>query len=174
MDGGRASEFAEWYRAYAPRVNELVLRYTGDHDLAEEVTQETFLRAYRYRDVFDDGRPVWPWLSKIAVRLTANALKRRTSRREDPWESSSLPAGGAVDGPEEMHLAREATPFAGLPPRYRRALFLKYVVGLRYSEIAGSEGIKAESAEMLIMRARKAARLALERHQEPASPGAGR
>lgn len=146
------------FREFAPRIRKMVLRYSGDADLAEEVVQETFLRAHRFRHLFDPSRPVWPWLSKIAARLCANEIGRR--KRSPVDVGLALADRRPATDPEEQHLARNGEALAALSARHRRALVLKYLFGYRYEHIAQLEGISVHGVDSLLLRARRALRAA--------------
>lgn len=151
-----------WYRMFAPRVRAMILRFTGDEDFAEEMVQETFLRAHRYRHLFDPSRPAWPWLSKIAAHLCANELRRRRL----------IPIEPRAEVPREEHGDPEAR-FTGdgealqeLTVRHRRILVLRHLFGLHYREIARAEGISVRGVDSLLLRARRALRRAVARAAE--------
>jgi len=122
-----------------PRLYWGLRRMCGDHQEAEDLTQETFIRAYRALDGFDRRRfedlRLAPWVWTIALNLGRNHLRDRSRRprfveiqdhgREDP----DLPDQRAWD-------AR----FAALNRNQRTAVVLRHVVGLGIGEIAESTG----------------------------------
>ena len=122
-----------------PRLYWGLRRMCGDHQEAEDLTQETFIRAYRALGEFDRGRfedlRLAPWVWTIALNLGRNHLRDRSRRprfveiqdqgREDP----DLPDQRAWD-------AR----FAALNRNQRTAVVLRHVVGLGISEISESTG----------------------------------
>jgi len=133
-------------RAFPTLVNEMgprlywgLRRMCGDHQEAEDLTQETFIRAYRALGEFDRSRfedlRLGPWVWTIALNLGRNHLRDRSRRprfveiqdqgREDP----DLPDQRAWD-------AR----FAALNRNQRTAVVLRHVVGLGISEISESTG----------------------------------
>jgi len=133
-------------RAFPTLVNEMgprlywgLRRMCGDHQEAEDLTQETFIRAYRALGEFDRRRfedlRLGPWVWTIALNLGRNHLRDRSRRphfveikdqgREDP----DLPDQRAWD-------AR----FAALNRNQRTAVVLRHVVGLGISEISESTG----------------------------------
>jgi RNA polymerase sigma-70 factor (ECF subfamily) len=115
-------------------------RLCGDHQEAEDLTQETFIRAYRALGQFDRGRfeelRLSPWLWTIALNLGRNHLRNR-SRRPTLVE---LHANPAVDDPEPPDLAAWDTRLSMLPVSQRRAVVLRHVVGLGIGEIAEATG----------------------------------
>jgi len=115
-------------------------RLCGDHQEAEDLTQETFIRAYRALGDFDRGRfeelRLSPWLWTIALNLGRNHLRNR-SRRPTLVEMHANPA---VDDPEPTDLAAWDTRLSALPVNQRRAVVLRHVVGLGIGEIADATG----------------------------------
>ncbi len=127
----------------------LAVRYTGDRHRAEDITQETFLRAFAALDNYDPERPAKPWLFKIALNICRN-LHRDT--REQPAEIPAyredrvLLSGGEASGSPDYHspegrmLENErnrelADALNSLPAMYREPLILKHVNELSYREM---------------------------------------
>ena len=115
-------------------------RLCGDHQEAEDLTQETFIRAYRALGEFDRGRfeelKLSPWLWTIALNLGRNHLRNR-SRRPTLVEMHANPA---VDDPEPPDLAAWDARLSTLPINQRRAVVLRHVVGLGIGEIVEATG----------------------------------
>lgn len=153
--------FEELYRSYSHRVRIVALRYLRDPHLAEDVVQETFFRAYRSLDDLDPGRSPWPWLSVVCRNLCYDVLRHLAGHRADSIEESPLPPPG--DDLEPALLARRrrlgiAEALTNLTPHQRRVLLLREVDGLRYQEIAESEGMSLEAMKSTLLRARRAFR----------------
>ena len=111
--GDRAA-FAVFVRRHQRRILRLAIHMLRDRSEAEDVTQETFVRAYRAIDRFDGRSEPYTWLYRIAVNLSLNALRaRRTSRLSapvhdnDPRVEAFSIARGAVDGPSARLADRE-------------------------------------------------------------------
>lgn len=101
--GGDREAFARLYRDYAPGVSRFVSRrFAGDPGLVEDLTSETFLRAWRrINTVHDQGRDVGAWLTTIAGNLVKDHYKAARTRYEQVSENVSEPRGGrAVAGGE--------------------------------------------------------------------------
>jgi RNA polymerase sigma factor (sigma-70 family) len=114
-------------------------RLCGDHQEAEDLTQETFIRAYRAlgdfdRSRFDDLR-LSPWLWTIALNLGRNHLRSR-SRRPSFVEMHEH----GLDDPEPPDTAAWDGRLAALSVHQRRAVVLRHVVGLGISEISEATG----------------------------------
>ncbi len=85
---GDADAFAELTRRYRPRIHALALHLTGDADDAEDIAQETFLRAYRRLPEFRAASEFYTWIYRIGVNLSLNLQRankrRRTTSMDDP------------------------------------------------------------------------------------------
>lgn len=123
------------YRDFGRLVFAAAFRTLGDRDLAEEATQETFVRAWRAAATFDPSRELGPWLATIARRVAID-LHRRESRR--PHESLDAAEGAAVPSRVEQALdaweVRDA--IEELAPDERLVVKLQHLEGLSHGEIA--------------------------------------
>lgn len=138
---GDESAFLTLYDCYVSRVHALTFHILGDRMLAEEATQDTFLKLWsRAHSYLSDRGPLLPWLLTIARRTALDRLRLEARRptlsdSNDPTEAWETIADG--DGlPEEnrwrsMHFAVQA-----LSPEHRQVIELAYYQGLSQSEIA--------------------------------------
>jgi RNA polymerase sigma-70 factor (ECF subfamily) len=114
-------------------------RLCGDHQEAEDLAQETFIRAYRSLGEFDQARfddlKLSPWLWTIALNLGRNHLRSR-SRRPTFVEMQEH----GSDDQEPPDIAAWDTRLSSLPVNQRRAVVLRHVVGLGIGEIAETTG----------------------------------
>jgi RNA polymerase sigma-70 factor (ECF subfamily) len=148
---GHGDAFGALYREYFSRLVRLCRARTGDLATAEDLAQETLLRALNHIDSFQLDRPMWPWLKTIAVRLTIDySRQRRPEPCEDPCEGRSVSDDTAwlEDGP----ILAEA--LAGLPARQRVALKLRYLDDWSPSEAAAALGLTRPAFDQLLFRAR--------------------
>lgn len=127
----------EMVETYGDRIYCLALRYTCDRDQAQDLTQETFLRAYKHLDRYDRNKPAGPWLFKIATNVCRNWLR---GKREIPLDLAEDTAQTSNPGPEELYLEKERSgeltrALRDLPLIYREVLLLKHVGELSYAEI---------------------------------------
>ncbi|MGH9332691.1 MAG: RNA polymerase sigma factor, partial [Vicinamibacteria bacterium] len=143
--GGDADAFAEIVRSYQRRIYRVAMRMTRRHDVADDVTQDTFLRAYRNLGRFELGRPLLPWLTRIAVNLSINYLNGVT-RREQPLYTEDQPGGPEPGAPgeepiemnpqrrlESEELARELDlALSRLSVEHRTVFLHKVVEGMQY------------------------------------------
>jgi RNA polymerase sigma-70 factor (ECF subfamily) len=145
--------FEALVRGHQDRIYSIALRLTGDAGDAEEVAQDTFLRAYRALGTYEARRvrelDLRAWLATIAVNLCRNRAARRRPRTVslsgptgDPAEVEHLlPPTPAAEGPAGASARREgaerwARLVADLPERYRAAVVLRHVDGLSYEEMS--------------------------------------
>jgi RNA polymerase sigma-70 factor (ECF subfamily) len=145
---GDVSAFEALASIHAARLYTVVLRFVGDTCEAEDVLQETLLRAWRGIGRFRGRAMVFTWLYRIAVNESNRALERRMRHRmtvpveeeavQVPAPPQERPANRA-----EQHELREALELAiaNLAPPYRTALILRDVEGLSTSEAAKIVGV---------------------------------
>ena len=128
--GGDQAAFERLYLMHRDRVYALCLNLCGNADQAQDLLQETFVRAYRALPGFRGSARFSTWLHRIAVNLCRDAAHRQR-RMAEPVE----PAGpGESDRTETVHLVRAA--LAQLKPGHRTVLALRYGQALSYQEIA--------------------------------------
>lgn len=150
--------FAEIVRRHQDFVFGAALRVTRDPVLAEDLAQETFVRAYRGLGTFRGDAQVRSWLYRIATNLALNAVQRR---REYPAET--LPEPAQESGPArefEMSELRAELRDAieTLPEELRGPLVLREYHEMSYQEIAAATGLPLNTVRTRILRARRALR----------------
>ncbi len=157
--------FTGLYKRHASGIRRLALARTGDRELAEDVVQETFLKAHRSLGSFDRSRPPWPWLSSIAKNAVIDALRRKQRSSEMPYADlgDELDPEDPKADPEIALMAIErrgaiTEVMRSLNSRHRRLLILKDAQGWGREDIAESEGISLESVKCALWRARRAFR----------------
>ncbi len=143
----------EMIDAHGERIFRLALRYTGSRPQAEDIAQETFLRAYTHLDRFDENRPAGPWLLKIALNLCRNWARKN---KEIPLE---IDVEAVHSGPEQSYLQRERQQellraLQSLPEMYREVLILKHVSELSYREICEVLGLELSLLKNRLYRGR--------------------
>lgn len=188
--------FAVLFDRYAASVYSFLLRLTRDAALADDLTQETFLAAYRHLDRLRPERAAGgpdgtlrPWLLRVARNLAASHLRRPASREVAQADVPALleghsPAGESpvaespanrspAPGPEEAVLQSETLDevrraVGSLPAAYREPILLHYSAGLSYAEIGITLGLPLGTVATRIRRglARVAAALDRERWEE--------
>jgi RNA polymerase sigma-70 factor (ECF subfamily) len=163
--------FEELVRRHADRLYAVVLRFVADADEAEEVTQETFLRAWRSIDKFELRSQFFTWLYRIGI----NEAKRRAERRPSTGTVSSIDDTPIEEAPdwseapefraEQGHLRRVLEDAVrALPLEYRAPLILRDVEGLSTKEAADVMELREAAFKSRLHRARLAVRRALDRY----------
>lgn len=155
---GDAAAFGELYALHQPRLLRFCLRKVRDPHLAEELTQEAFLRAYRALDRFEGGRAFYPWLTVIAGRLIVDHRRRHERVRPEP----DLELGVVDDAQEALvrEVDREQVRVAlqRVRGRHREVLRLRDWDEMSYEAIGERLGMPTTTVQSLLHRARLALR----------------
>jgi RNA polymerase sigma-70 factor (ECF subfamily) len=157
--GDRAA-FDELYLRYQRRLYRFCLQRMGSAHDAEDVVQESFVRAWRALPRFAGERRFYPWLTVIAANLCVDTLRRRS--RLTPVEESRLTASdtGTYDIEDavlhEVDSKMVATAFGQLSTRHQRVLQMREGSEWSYRKIAEHEGVGVTAVETLLWRARQA------------------
>jgi RNA polymerase sigma-70 factor (ECF subfamily) len=148
----------------------LAFRLTGNEQDAEDVVQESFLRAYRQLGRFEARSNFGTWLHRIIVNCSMDLLRTRRARRERGYVEDAelllrrLPAGDP--GPEHTARGREIrrrldASLAALSPLERAAFMLRHYEGCSIEEIGSTLGLRTSAAKHSVFRAVKKLRDAL-------------
>jgi RNA polymerase sigma-70 factor (ECF subfamily) len=162
---GDQAAFEALYRQQVGRVYAVCLRLTADRARAEELTQDTFVRAWERLGSFRGDSAFSSWLYRVAVNvvfLSQRAAGRRTRRVvtvADPGALERAPED-AGQSPGTLDLERAV---ASLPPGAREVFVLHDVEGYRHEEIARLTGIAVGTSKAQLFRARRLLREALNR-----------
>ncbi|MFC1875317.1 RNA polymerase sigma factor [Chloroflexota bacterium] len=153
----------QMYNANVDRVYSLVFNQVDrDHEVAQEIVQETFIAAVKSVKFFQVRSSIFTWLCSIANRKIADYYRRK--KREDKHRvgydiesekmSNSSQGTTAPGETEDLNIVvRQA--LSKLPLHYRQAIIFKYVEGFSVSDIGEIMGRTAKSVEGLLTRARK-------------------
>jgi RNA polymerase sigma-70 factor, ECF subfamily len=156
------ADFSDLYRAHLRDVYSYAYYRVGNHHDAEDLTEQTFLQAYRHYEravAESDGRPLRPWLIRIAHNLAANLYRDRSRKPQTPIEDtdSTLRATHTtedlVEGRDE--LARILEGVRELPDDRREALIMRFALGMDNREIARAMGKTDGATKVLLHRAIK-------------------
>ena len=128
------------YRAYGRLVYAIAFRVLSDRALAEEATQQAFVKAWRAAISLDPSREIGPWLATIARRVAIDLYRRESHRATDPIESvapndpalTSQPV--SAEALYDVWEVRRAV--AGLPDDEQQIVRLQHFEGLTHSQIA--------------------------------------
>lgn len=130
-------------------------RMLGDQQAAADLTQETFLRAWRHIDKLTSYASPEAWLWRVATNLALSERRRRAIRRSEPLDDASERL--AASDPSirlAIHDQIHAT-LLKLTPQLRAALTLREVYGLSFEEVGQALGISPASARVTLSRARE-------------------
>ena len=148
------------YRAYGAFVFSVTFKALGSRELADEATQETFVKAWRASSTFDPTRELGPWLATIA-RRTAIDLYRREARRatEQLDEATVIALPDGVEQTFDAWAVRQA--IDELPPLEREVVRLQHLESLTQAEIGARLGVPVGTIKSRSFRAHRllAARL---------------
>jgi len=151
---GDKAAFAVLYRAHVARVHALCRRMTGDVGLAEELTQDAFLQAWRQLHGFRGDARFATWLHRVAVNTVLS-----WQRKHGPWlrwlrsDRGEVPEQPLEESPG---LARDLdAAISRLPMRARQVFVLADVEGHTHEEVAGLLGINVGTSKSQLFRARE-------------------
>jgi RNA polymerase sigma-70 factor (ECF subfamily) len=159
-------DFDQLIASHYQRIYAVVYRFLGDPHEAEDLTQDTFINAYRARDGFRGDSQTYTWLYRIAINLTKNRLeqlKRRpltlppeTNKAEETWEENIDDAevlpDRLVENAELGRIVGEAV--LRLRPEYREVVILRDYESLSYEEITQILGCSLQTVKSRLFRAR--------------------
>lgn len=161
---GDESAFAEIVRRHQGAVFRMCLRYVSRTD-AEDLAQETFLRAFLHRERFDPERPLAPWLLTIARRLSIDRTRKKQELHSEAVEEAPSANPGAdaearVHTRERLALLQKA--MGALAEGPREAICLYHLEGMAYRDIAAALDVPMGTVMTWLHRGRAELRNVLE------------
>jgi RNA polymerase sigma-70 factor, ECF subfamily len=155
------AEFSDLYRAHLRDVYSYAFYRVGNHHDAEDLTEQTFLQAYRHFERAQresHGRPLRPWLIRIAHNLAANLYRDRSRKPASPIDDTTALAAThtteqLVEGREQARQVLDGV--SRLPEDRREALIMRFALGMDNREIARALGRSDGATKVLIHRAIK-------------------
>jgi RNA polymerase sigma-70 factor, ECF subfamily len=162
-DAGKAEidrEFSLFYREHLRDVYNYTYYRTGNHHDAEDLTTQTFIQAYRHFERAQresNGRPLRPWLIRIAHNLAANYYRDRKRKPTAVLDEMEL---GELHDTEDLVVGREEAVAVlkgvrALPDDRREALIMRFALGMDNREISRTLGRSEGATKVLIHRAIK-------------------
>jgi RNA polymerase sigma-70 factor, ECF subfamily len=153
------AEFSELYRQHLRDVYSYSYYRVGNHHDAEDLTEQTFLQAYRHFERAQresNGRPLRPWLIRIAHNLAANFYRDRSRKPQTSIEDAGIikaphDTETLVEGRAELTAILQGV--AKLPDDRREALIMRFALGMDNREIARAMGRSDGATKVLIHRA---------------------
>jgi RNA polymerase sigma-70 factor (ECF subfamily) len=154
-------DFEGFYRDNLRDVYSYAYYKVGNHHDAEDLTEQAFLQAYRHFDRAQresDGRPLRPWVIRIAHNLASNYYRDRSRRPQTPLDSSEPIAArhdtvAIAEGREELR--QVMANLEHLSDDRREALIMRFALGMDNREIARALGRSDGATKVLIHRAIK-------------------
>ena len=165
---GDSTAFDLLVRKYQHRIGAVIGRFVPDYAEAQDIAQETFIRAYRAMANFRGDSQFYTWLYRIAVNTAKNHLV--ASKRRPPTSDVEADEAEHLSGAQRLHdfdtpehemlrqeIAREVSDtVAALPEELRQAITLREIEGLSYEEIAETMDCPIGTVRSRIFRAREA------------------
>ncbi len=163
MDGAAKvkldADFSDLYRAHLKDVYSYSYYRVGNHHDAEDLTEQTFLQAYRHFERAQresNGRPLRPWLIRIAHNLAANYYRDRSRKPQTALDDAGPIAAAHTTETLVEHrddLARILECVQDLPDDRREALIMRFALGMDNREIARALGRTDGATKVLLHRA---------------------
>ncbi|HEY7513378.1 MAG TPA: sigma-70 family RNA polymerase sigma factor [Vicinamibacteria bacterium] len=158
--GGNLFAFEEIVRRYQRRAYAVAVRIVRRHDLADDVVQEAFLRAWQSLASFDLARPFGPWIARISANLAINHVRSPAAREQElpdghdetPASPGADPLRGVLEG-EARRVLEEA--LRTLPEEQRAVFVLRTAEELSYREIAEALDVQVGTVMSRLHRARE-------------------
>jgi RNA polymerase sigma-70 factor (ECF subfamily) len=155
---GETEAFGELVRRTQTAVYNVCYRLLGERREAEDLTQETFIRAWERLHTFDVERPFLPWIRRVAANLCLNRISASAPDGPELDEERDETQPGSAPGQlvEQRHQAeRIRAALVSLPARYRIAIELRHFQELSYEEMAAALNRPLSDVKSDLFRARK-------------------
>jgi RNA polymerase sigma factor (sigma-70 family) len=147
------------YRAYGRLVYAVAYRVLGNPGLAEEATQQAFLKAWRAAASLDEAREMGPWLATIARRVAIDVYRSEAQRSADPLESVGPAEPALVSRPESAETLYDVwevrRAVTELPAEEQEIVRLQHFEGLTHAQIAARLELPAGTVKSRSFRAHK-------------------
>jgi len=164
---GDREKFTLFVDKYKGPVYNMVYRLTGNGHDAEDLAQETFIKAYRSLNSFKTNKKFFPWLYAIAINLTRNHLKKKKPllvENVDHFQTDKRNPEQAVSKRQEAEAI--AHHIQRLPVSLREAIILRYYHYLRFEDISQILCISLSAAKMRVYRGLEKLEILLKRKSE--------
>jgi RNA polymerase sigma-70 factor (ECF subfamily) len=157
---GEIDAYGRLVQAYQLPVFNVCYRIMGDRGSAEDLTQDTFIRAHQRLDTFDIDRPFGPWIRKIATNLCLNQRKRNRVIIQSIDDELTIDTSSVSANPEitQERLERDQAirkALLELPPHFQAVIELRHFQDMNYKEIADALDLPLNTAKSHLFRARK-------------------
>jgi RNA polymerase sigma-70 factor (ECF subfamily) len=160
--GGDETAERQLYDAHVDQTYRFAYRMTGDDDLAQEFTQETFIRAFDRIDQFRGDAAFGTWLRSIAASVVYNGLRKVKRFRQREFDLGEVGAAGTREHRAEPDLKEKLSrAIDDLPIKYRTVFVMHDVEGYTHEEISAALGTQVGTSKAQLSRARAKLREAL-------------
>ena len=161
LEGDPVAE-RQMYDAHVERIYRLAYRMTGDDDLAQEFTQETFIRAFEKLKQFRGEAALSTWLHSIATSVIYNGMRKVTRLKKRHVDLDETTGQREDPGGVEPDLSKRlATAIDELPHGYKTVFVMHDIEGYKHEEIAAALGVRSGTSKAQLSRARAKLREAL-------------
>ncbi len=169
-EGSELDDIESLVRKYRPRLLRFVAFSIGDADLAESITQDCFLKAYKTRDRFRNDCSVSTWLTSIAVNLIRDQMRLKKFRFWRQARATAIDIGEAAHflpspetSPENLLLVREKTSLVyaalnHLSPKQRTVFLMRFAQEMELAEISAATNIPVNTVKTHLHRALRSVR----------------
>jgi RNA polymerase sigma-70 factor (ECF subfamily) len=157
---GEVDAYGDLVRLYQTSVFNVCYRLLGERGEAEDMTQDTFIRAYQRIQTFDIERPFGPWIRRVAANLCLNQLQKKFPAQtaleeefalmEENWPGNPE---ASLENQERTDAIREA--LRALPVPFRAVIELRHFQEMDYEEIAQALHLPLNTVKSHLFRARK-------------------
>jgi len=168
---GDSEAFSQLVERHSRAAFRLAFRMTGNEQDAEDVVQESLIKAYRHLGRFETRADFGTWLYRIVANCAVDLLRGRQARQKhawaEPFEQSTTARPSDLPGPERLAASSEvqrrvAAALDGLSPLERAAFALRHYEGRTIGEISGTLGLGTSAAKQAVFRAVRKLRVELE------------
>ncbi len=168
---GETEAYGMLVQQHQQSVFNVCYRLLGERGRAEDLAQETFIRAHQRLDTFDVERPFGPWIRRIAANLCLTHLNRKRPATQPLDDEATFSAAASSTNPERVQEQRERNQaihraLLELPPHYRAVIELRHYQDMNYQEIADTLKLPLNTAKSHLFRARKLLAKVLEERYE--------
>ena len=166
-----AIEFNNHVLSFSERLKYFALSLTANKDDADDLFQETYLRAFRYREKMTDQRNVKAWIYTIMRNIFINEYRRKfkssasISYTDDPYQLDNDKSRYTVAGDEEFSVKEIEKVINELDEEYRIP-FMMHLQGYKYKEIADENNLLMGTVKSRIFNARQKLMVSLSEYQK--------
>lgn len=155
--GGDREAFAALVDAYRGPIYSLAFRMTGSVQDADDLTQESFLRAFQFLWRFRPGEKFFPWLYAVSLNVIRNHLRKTNALSEEAvdgrWPEARDPCGDPTDAAVGRERSRRLQGYLlRLPVPVREVLVLRFFEEMTFKDIASVTGDSLSGAKMKVYR----------------------